>query len=256
MPGDLIDGAGSGAGVDAIGDSLTLYIGNRTYSSWSLRGWLAVRLSGLPCRVRVIPLHQPSTIEAIRLVSPSARVPVLYWHHGGDEEQVEAIWDSCAIFETLAERVKDVDLWPSDSRDRAFARAICAEIHGGFTALRVALPMNVRRRPLEIQLNAKVGADIARIIEIWRECRQRAGSSAYGDEGGCFLFGRPGLVDAAFAPVASRFHTYDIGLSEDARAYVDMIHDWLPMRQWINDAVGEAWRISHIDSIGTELSGG
>lgn len=219
---------------------LTLFLGNKNYSSWSLRGWIAVVLSGLPFEEVVIPLRRPETTERIRKVTPSGRVPALHWKLLSG--RVEVLWDSLAIGETLAERCPDRGLWPAEPEMRAHARAITAEMHGGFTTLRKQLPMNLRRNGPEAQPDADCGADIARIVEIWEHCRKTYGA------GGPFLFGAPSLADAAFAPVATRFRSYRIGLPEIAETYVSTIHDWDLMAPWFADALAETWRIEAMEA--------
>jgi glutathione S-transferase len=203
----------------------TLYLGNKNYSSWSLRGWLAVTMSGIEFDEVVIPLGEPETSETIRRYSPSGRVPVL--HH---DDLV--VWDSLAIGEYLAGIVRK-KLWPGEAEARAVARAVCAEMHSGFVALREGLPMNVRRRYEAHDISAEVQADINRITAIWRDCRSRFG------KGGPFLFGRLGLADAMFAPVASRFKTYGIELGENSGAYVAAILDLPEMKSWTQAAKNE-----------------
>lgn len=203
----------------------TLYLGNKNYSSWSLRGWLAVKMSGIEFDEMVIPLGEPETSETIRKYSPSGRVPVL--HHDG-----LVLWDSLAIGEYLAGAVGR-QLWPGDAPARAVARAVAAEMHSGFAALRGELPMNVRRRYPEHQISAEAQADINRITAIWRDCRTRFG------EGGPFLFGELSLADAMFAPVVSRFKTYAVELEGSAAEYAAAILDLPEMKSWSQDARNE-----------------
>lgn len=230
----MTDGGGGAAMAD-----LTLFLGNKTYSSWSMRGWLAVRLAGLAFDEVVIPLRRPETVEAIRKVTPSGRVPALHWRQ--PDGRIEVLWDSLAIGETLAERCPDRGLWPAADGARAHARSILAEMHGGFATLRQQLPMNLRRDGPAAQPDADCGADIARIVEIWEDCRRHHGAA------GPFLFGTPTLADVAFAPVATRFRSYRIGLPDLAQAYVDTIHRWALLAPWFRDAAVEPWRIDAME---------
>jgi len=208
--------------------TFTLYIGNKAYSSWSLRGWLACRLAGIAFEEVVVPLYQPDTRSRVLAVSPSGRMPSL--HHGD-----RVIWDSLAIGEYLAELAPDKGLWPADAAARAFARSITAEMHSGFLPLRQSMPMNTRRRHPGRGHTPEALADAARIVAMWTAARTGFGAA------GPFLFGRPTLADAAFAPVVSRFVTYAPPVTEVARAYMDAVMDWAPMRDWCAAAEHEAW---------------
>jgi glutathione S-transferase len=203
---------------------LRLILGNKNYSSWSLRAWLAASFSGEPFDEHVIPLGTPETREQILRHSPSGRVPALV-----DGELV--IWDSLAIFEYLAER--HPSLWPADRAARARARSVTAEMHSGFQALRANMPMNVRRSSPGVGRAPGVAEDIARVVEIWRECLQRSG--------GPFLFGARTLADAAYAPVVSRFRTYAVEVDAGARAYLDTISNLPEMKSWAAAAAAEPW---------------
>jgi glutathione S-transferase len=202
-----------------------LVIGSKYSSSWSLRPWLLLKQSGVPFEEVVIPLRRPDTAERIRRHSPSGKVPVLIV---GDVR----IWDSLAIAEFLAEH--DTRLWPADSRARAFARSISAEMHSGFQALRTFLPMDFTARfdPPGRLLSA-VEADIRRIVAIWTECRQLYGPS------GPFLFGAFSTADAMFAPVCSRFTTYAVPLDPVSQAYVAHMMGLPAMLEWGRDAAAE-----------------
>jgi glutathione S-transferase len=203
----------------------TLYLGNKNYSSWSLRGWLAAKMSGIDFEEVVIPLGEPDTLETIRKYSPSGRVPVL--HHDGF-----VVWDSLAIGEYLAGIVRR-QLWPGDAQARAIARAVSAEMHAGFMALREELPMNIRRSYPEHTVSQAAQADINRITAIWRDCRARFG------KGGPFLFGRQSLADAMYAPVVTRFKTYGVELEGSAGEYAAAILDLSEMKSWAQDARNE-----------------
>jgi glutathione S-transferase len=218
----------------------TITLGNKNYSSWSLRGWLPLKQSGARFAERVIPLRQPDTQARILAHSPSARVPALEVANG-DADGPLVIWDSLAIAEYLAERFPAAGLWPSEPAARALARALSAEMHAGFAALRTAMPMDLRRREPELGARLRqapgVADDIARIAAIWQDCRARFGS------GGEFLFGPFCNADVAFAPVASRFVTYGVPLPDLAAAYRDAILAWPAMLEWAAAAQAETWTI-------------
>lgn len=175
----------------------TLVIGNRNYSSWSMRPWLLLRHFGIPFEERYVPLYQDGHREKIAPLSPSGRVPCLI------DGQL-AIWDSLAICEYLAER--HPGLWPADSAARAVARSACSEMHSGFTALRTHFCMNIRRRTPRPVPNAEVQGDIDRVTTLWHDCRMRFGQAT----GKPYLFGEFSIADAFFAPVCFRFRTYGV----------------------------------------------
>ncbi len=213
-----------------MGD-FTIILGNKNYSSWSLRGWLALEASGADYDEIVIPLDLPETKAAIRAHTPSGRVPTL--KHGD-----LTIWDSLAIGEYLAECFPEAGLWPEDPKLRAQARAVTAEMHAGFAALREHLPMDLRSRfPGRGHDAPGVAADILRIVEIWEVCRQNFG------RGGDFLFGRFGIVDAFFAPVVGRFVTYGVSLEGATAAYRDAVWTCPAMKTWRAAAEEEPWVI-------------
>jgi glutathione S-transferase len=201
-------------------EPIQLVVGNKNYSSWSLRAWLALKLTGAPFTETVLPLRQPGWSEAIARWSPGGKVPAL--RHG---EVI--VWESLAICEYLAETFPGARLWPEDPAARAHARAICSEMHAGFTALRENMPYDLRSTTKRgAGLTPAVEKDIARICAIWSECRARWGG------GGDFLFGRFTLADAFYAPVAGRFRTYAPPLDAAARAYVEAIFAFPAMREW------------------------
>ncbi len=205
-----------------------LYLGNRRYSSWSLRGWLAVRLAGLDVEEVVIPLDGGAT-EAVRRISPSALVP--YLEHRGLH-----IWESLAICEYCAERAPA--LWPADLAARTHARVIAAEMHAGFRELRLAMPMNLGRDFSGAGRTAGALADIARIETIWAETRARFGG------GGDFLFGATfNAADAMYAPVVARLLGYRPDLTAASRAYCDAVRAHPLIMAWYSDAAAEpeAW---------------
>jgi glutathione S-transferase len=208
---------------------LTLVVGNKNYSSWSLRAWLALALAEADFEEVVIPLDRPETQEQIRRWSAAGKVPVLL--HGA-----LAVWDSLAILEYAAELYPEAGLLPADRDARALARAAMAEMHAGFAALRRDYPMDMRRQAPKTP-SAAVERDIERICTLWRDCRQRSG--------GPFLFGEaPGAADAVYAPVASRFRTYQPPLPPDAQDYVDRVLDLPQVRRWADAAAEEPWQIA------------
>lgn len=177
----------------------TLVIGNRNYSSWSLRGWLMARISGIDFDEIVVPLDTPETQAAIHQHSPSGRVPVLL--HDG-----LVVWESLAIVEYLHELRPAAGLWPASVAARARARAVAAEMHAGFVELRTHMPMDIRASRPGIGMTPEVRADIERITNLWRDCRQHFAGAASRDDG--FLFGTISAADAMYAPVVTRFRTY------------------------------------------------
>lgn len=206
---------------------LTLFIGNKNYSSWSMRPWLALRHIGVPFDEVVIPLDRPETHEHILRHSPSGRVPALHATHG---ELV--IWESLAICEYLAEAFPDARLWPEQASERARARAVACEMHAGFAALREAMPMNLRRTPGPVARSPEVDADIARVVALWTECRARRPR-------GDFLFGGITIADAMFAPVVTRFRTYAVALDGPAAAYAEAVAAWPAYSEWVAAGIAE-----------------
>jgi glutathione S-transferase len=214
-------------------DEFTLVIGNKNYSSWSLRGWLMVKASGAPFREVLVPLDQPETRQQILQFTPSARVPVLI-------DQGVSIWDSLAIGEYLAETFPQAKLWPQDKDARAAARAVSAEMHSGFTDLRRDAPMNIRGHFPHRSLGAQATADIRRIVTLWRDCRRNFGEKRNPDEG--FLFGSFTVADAMFTPIATRLRTSDVALDNDTATYVDRVLSTPAMKEWTTAALKEEWR--------------
>ena len=213
----------------------TLVIGNRNYSSWSLRGWLMARIAGIEFDEIVVPLDLPETQPTIRKHSPSGRVPVLL-HRG------LAVWESLAIAEYLNDLKPEVGLWPPSAAARAHARSISAEMHAGFVDLRTSMPMNIRASYPGKGMTPQVRADIERITGLWRDCRKRFSTAFQNDAG--FLFGAFGAADAMYAPVVTRFRTYGVKLDSDSEAYCNAVMDHAAMKQWIADARNEPWLIS------------
>jgi len=204
---------------------LTLVIGNKNYSSWSLRPWLAMKQFGLDFDEVRIALYTPESTEKIQQYSPSGKVPVLI-------HDTLTIWETLAICEYLAEQFPTLQWWPEDQTARAIARSVSAEMHSGFQNLRQNMPMNCRARLPGKGMSPEVQKDIDRITAIWQECRQRFGS------GGNLLFGEFTIADAMFAPVVSRFLTYDVPLDPVSRAYAEAILALPTMQEWIK--AGEA----------------
>jgi glutathione S-transferase len=200
--------------------SLTLYVGSKRYSSWSLRPYLALAQSGAAFETTTILLDQSDTKASIAKVNPAARVPVL---HDGDL----VIWDSLAICEYVAE-LPGAALWPTDRATRARARSVSAEMHSSFAALRRDMPMDVISNKTGQGHTPEALADAARVHAIWHE--------ALASSGGPFLFGAFSIADAMFAPVATRFVTYGVELDAPCRAYVEALYALPAMKTWIADA--------------------
>lgn len=209
----------------------TLVIGNKNYSSWSLRPWLAMRQAGIPFREALVPLSREESAAAIASHSPSGKVPAL--KHGA-----RVIWDSLAILEYVAETVPEAGLWPEDKEARAVARAVAAEMHSGFPALRRHMPMNLRKSLPGRGRAPGVAEEIERIGAIWRDCRGR-----FGEGGGPFLFGRFTNADAMYAPVVTRFATYAVELDDLGRAYRDAVLGMPALAEWYAAARAEPWVI-------------
>jgi glutathione S-transferase len=211
--------------------SLQLVIGNKNYSSWSLRPWLLLRQMGLDFEEILIPLFREDSRANILKYSPGGKVPILI-------EDGRAVWDSLAIAEYLAEKYPRMNLWPEDPAARALARSVSAEMHSGFTALRGECPMNIRRKPVPIELSAACRSDISRIQELWRDSRSRYSKL------GPFLFGHFSIADAMYAPVVFRFTRYAIEMDETARAYAETILALPPVQEWIQAGMAETWVIA------------
>jgi glutathione S-transferase len=217
-----------------------LHIGNKNYSSWSLRPWLALRWAGIPFEEVVIPLGGPgygkSRIPAVLAVSPSGKVPSL--HADGI-----TVWDSLAICEWTAER--SPSLWPKDPQTRAIARSASAEMHAGFAALRRDLSMNIRRRaavPRE-SLPEDTQADLARLETLWGALREHHGAH------GPWLFGQRSVADAMYAPVCTRLVTYGISVSPVASAYCDTLYADPDFQAWAADAEAEPMTVAQTDAL-------
>ena len=221
---------------------MKLIIGNKNYSSWSLRAWLAVRQSGLSFEEITVPMFGEQWENAKQqqdgFQASSGKVPILW-----DGETV--IWDSLAILEYLADKVGRDRFWPKDDAARAMARAMVAEMHSSYLSLRRECPMNIRTRHQNAKISETTRQDVVRILGLWAEARARFGS------GGPFLFGTFGAADIFYAPVVSRFITYGFGVPGFAESYMQAVwtHDWL--QQWIAAAEDEQWVIAQYEDVPT-----
>jgi glutathione S-transferase len=223
---------------EVIAMALTLVFGNKNYSSWSFRPWIALRVAGIPFDEVVIPLYEPGSKEQILKYSPAGKVPVLI--DGGIR-----VWESLAILDYLAERFPQAQLWPADATARAHARAIAAEMHAGFAPLRRHCPMNMWRPVQTRELPPEVAADVRRIDAIFTECRERFGQG--GAMGGAFLFGGFGVADAMYAPVVSRLHTYWIAVGAVAQAYIQAMMALPAWAEWRAAALREPWIMANAE---------
>jgi len=215
--------------------TLKLAIGNKNYSSWSMRPWLALKGAGIPFEEINIPLYTgPEDKQRILAITPGGKVPALV---DGDI----TVWDSLSIIEYLAERFPDVGLWPRDRVARAHARSVCAEMHSGFMPLRNECGMNIHRPVGAKTLSDDARQNVARITEIWTDCRSRYGAS------GPFLFGAFGAADAMYAPVIHRFRTYAIEVSGAARDYMDTMWSFAPFAEWTRAALAETLVIPRLE---------
>lgn len=216
-----------------------LYVGSKNYSSWSLRPYLALRWAGIDFEERVVPLgpRGAGSNPAIAAVSPTHAVPVL---HLGDGR---IVWDSLAICEWAAEERPEAGLWPQDRGLRTLARCATAEMHAGFARLRQVLPMNLRRQAEPLALPSDVQSQVERVCAVWAQCQAAAG-------GGPFLFGaRPGIADAFYVPVASRFRSYGVSLSPAAQAYVEGVLGTPVFQAWERDALADPHRLAETDAV-------
>ena len=209
-----------------MGAEFTLVMGNRTTSSWSLRGWLMMKQAGAGFDEAMVWFRRPETKAHILAHSPSGLIPVL-------KHQGRVIHETLAIAEYLAELFPEAGLWPDDFEGRAHARAVSAEMHAGFTALRNHMPMDIGAEKPGEGMAEGVEDDIRRIAEIWEDARRRFGA------GGDFLFGAFTIADAMFAPVVTRFRTYRVALNPVCRAYGDAVWETPDMREWIAGARDE-----------------
>ena len=216
----------------------TLVIGNKNYSSWSLRGWLMAKATGIEFEEIVVPLDLPETQPTIRKHSPSGRVPVLL-HRG------LAVWESLAIGEYLNDLKPEAVLWPAAVAARAHARSISTEMHAGFSELRDKMPMNIRASYPGKGMTPAVRGEIERITSMWRDCRKRFAGASPKDDG--FLFGHFTAADAMYAPVVTRFVTYGVMLDPEPVAYCKQILAMPELQEWIAAAREEPDEISELD---------
>ena len=208
--------------------ALQLTIGNKNYSSWSFRPWIALKVAGISFEEAVIPIHYPGSKEKFLARSPAGKVPIL-------QDSDVTVWESLAILEYVAEKFPDGALWPRDAAARAHARAITNEMHAGFVPLRRQCPMNMWRPVKKLELSADTAANVARIDAMWSDCRAR-----FGDRGP-FLFGRFGAADAMYAPVVSRFHTYGVEVSPASADYMQAMMALPAWQEWYAAALKEEW---------------
>jgi len=207
---------------------LKLIIGNKNYSSWSLRPWIAMKVAGIAFEEEVVSLDAQDFKSRVTKVSATGKVPAL-------SDGAVPVWESLAILEYLSEKFPRARLWPIDPAARAHARAIAAEMHAGFVPLRRHLPMNMWRPVMARELPPEVAANVRRIDGMWTDCRTRFGA------GGPFLFGAFGAADAMYAPVVSRFHTYQVAVSPAARSYMDAVMALPAWSEWRAAALKEPW---------------
>lgn len=215
--------------------TLSLLIGNKAYSSWSLRPWLLLKQLDIPFEETLVPLYGPQSKEKLLAFSPAGKVPAL-------RSDDILVWDSLAIVEFIAERHPDLAIWPRDAAARALARSLAAEMHSGFTALRSEFPTNFRRPARSIGApSPAAAADIARIDAAWRDARARFGSQ------GPFLFGAFSAADAMFAPVVCRFSTYVLDVSTEAQDYMGTIEALPAYREWSQSGRAEPWVLEQFE---------
>jgi glutathione S-transferase len=224
--------SGHGADDCHVATIATLTISSKNYSSWSLRGWLLCKLAGLEFVEQSLSIDDPTTRAELLLLSPSFLVPCLL--HG----EVK-VWDTLAIAEYLNEIKPDSRLLPQERAVRAHCRAICGEMHSGFSNLRSALPMNLKKRYSDFRIWSGAQADINRVVEIWNECLSRYG--------GPYLFGGLSMADAMYAPVCTRFLTYDVKLDQHCSGYRDQVLDLPEMHEWIKAAEAEPEALEELD---------
>jgi glutathione S-transferase len=214
---------------------LHLIIGNKVYSSWSLRPWMVMKVFDIPFEEAVVPLRAADTRDRILPFSPSGKVPALI---DGDV----TAWESLAILEYLADKFPDRAIWPRDLKARAHARCISTEMHAGFMELRKACSMDVTKTFAPRPRSAGVTADVARIETIIADARARFGGA------GPFLFGDFSAADGMYAPVLTRLRTYAIPVSSATRAYMDAVLGHPAFREWLTGAIAESWRIDNGDA--------
>lgn len=207
-----------------------LYIGNKNYSSWSLRAWLGLKVAGIDFEERLVPLMTEEWDAKAPVFSPSAKVPAYF-------DGQKTIWEALGILEYIADSRPDTMLWPLDMDVRAIARSVALEMHGGFGPLRTHMPMNCRKSLPGLGRKDGVEKDIVRIGDIFKMCRTQFG------QGGDFLFGHFSIADAMYAPVVTRFKTYGVELDPVGNAYMQAVLDLPAMKDWYADARDEEWVI-------------
>lgn len=212
-----------------------IVIGNKLYSSWSMRPWLVLAAFDIPFAETVVPLSQADTSARIRQFSPSGKVPALV---DGDV----TVWETLAIIEYLAEKFPDRSIWPKDAKARAHARAISNEMHAGFQALRQACPMNLAKRFARKDRGDAARADVARVAQNWAEARSRFGA------GGPYLYGVFSAADAMYAPVVTRLDTYQVEVDGPTRAYMDAVLAHSAFVRWRTEALAEPWTIEKYEA--------
>jgi glutathione S-transferase len=212
----------------------TLTISSKNYSSWSFRGWLLCKMAGLEIEEKAVGADDPAARAELLLLSPSFLTPKL------DHDGI-SVWDTLSIAEYLAELKPHAGLLPTDPKARAHCRSICGEMHSGFYNLRSALPMNLKARFTGFKVWAGAKADMERVFEIWRDCLARYG--------GPYLFGKqPSMADAMYAPVCTRFQTYDVKLDAVCAAYCETILAWAPVVLWTEGALAEPEEMEELEA--------
>ncbi len=215
---------------------MKLIIANKLHSSWSLRPWLLLSAFDIPFEEVLIPFgptfDDPAWKAEVKAYSPAGKVPALVDREGG---QMVQVWESLSIIEYVADKHRELAIWPRDPAARAFARSVCSEMHAGFSALRNACPMNLGMRHVPKDRGPKVAADVARITAIWNEARARHADA------GPYLFGAFSAADAMFAPVCTRLRSYSIAVDPVSEAYCDAIHAHPAFVSWRNAALAEPW---------------
>lgn len=212
----------------------TLAVGNKLYSSWSMRPWLVLKHFQIPFEEVVVPLKQEDSKARIAPFSPTGLVPA--YVHGNLRA-----WDSLAIIEAVADTHPALGIWPKDRFARAVARSVAAEMHSGFSALRSACPMNLGKKFAPKDRGEAVDADVQRIQRLWADCRSEFG------RGGPFLFGAFTAADAMFAPVVSRFETYSVKVTPDSLAYMDAVQALPAYKAWVDAALDEPWTLPNAE---------
>jgi glutathione S-transferase len=209
----------------------TLVIGNKNYSSWSLRPFMAMAMADIPFEEKFVRFGEPRFSNIVRKISKAGQVPILLHNK-------LTIWDTMAIMEYLAETWPDRYLWPKNKGARAMARSACAEMHAGYRNLRNACPMNLRRPIRSVPMNEAILKDVERIESLWRQCRKTHG------KGGPFLFGKFGIADAIFAPIVTRLETFDIKVAVDTQHYMNAVLATPAFHEWKAGALKEKWIVA------------